>query len=1209
MSLISVFSKCADDNAKPPTNAQLPDINAENHTESHSISILYWNIQGIDTKLEDPIVQKFLFKYSIIILAETWKDGNFKISIPNYDFQNFPRNNIHSNARRQSGGMAVFIHDSILKGVKWESRFEGVLWLKLKSEFFKMQRDQFIMSLYFPPGDSTYIPDMTQGKDYFQVLHSEYARYMSLGDIFIVGDINARTGLNADFDRVPNGNDRGSICVCDNDSSSDQVDDIFVKRYSKDKSVNTYGRRLLEFCRFTGIRILNGRLFKDKEIGDYTHIDVHGYSVIDYLLSLPSTSRKITDFEIQPKLADSDHRAITFSLCQKILPNNSQSPTAKETTSVYKWDIHKLPMYIQSLKGPEFEEISHEILLSIIDKDHDSNSICKLYYKLLETALNGIFLRFSGNRGNSKFPQNQWFDNECKELKRTVNDYAKEHDLKEDDRKAEYLNLCKEYKRVRQAKKRSYQDELRDALDSLNSNNPNDYWKVWKSFKPKSQQAAVSLEEFHKYFEDQTRPPHQDFFDTDHMEQIHSFINTYMNDIDSQTVFDNLSDDICNGPVTMKETKIHILRLKNNKAAGADGIPGEFIKFASDQLCETLNAIFNFVFEHGDYPDVWVDGYINPCHKKGPTYVPDNYRKITVMSCTGKVFESILNARLQQRNVIMKEDDPNQFGFKENCRTTDNIFILKSLVDKQKFKNKPLYTCFVDFTKAFDYIDRLALYYKLIKRGIHGKILKVIHSMYVKSKCRVKLKGELSDYIESEYGVLQGGMISPHLFTEFLYDLKEHLDKYSGIVVDDTLITYVLYADDLILCSDTESGLQKLLDGLFEYCKKWHLIVSLSKTKVIVFNQKRNTAPPIFRYNQEVVEIVEEYKYLGIPVTCKNNIFQNAYPYLATQAQKAIFSLNSNIHSSVNHLSIELSLKMFDNQIAPILDYASDVWYPGKIIKDIEKVQLMFMKQILGVNTQTCTQALYAETGRFPLHVRYAYNVLKYWMRLLTLPCDNTVKRCYITECELFELGQSNWCYIVKCILSSIEMQEAWEVQYFDTILLAEAKEKLYSNFMNMCIAEIQDPNMYPKLRTYRKFKNEYKMERYLMLKNIKHVKFMAKFRLSSHTLRIETGRHERPKLPAEERLCSICNLNLVEDELHFVMICDVYSQERDDLFVVCNQEIHDFESMNETDKFNEIMSSKLSDVIIALSKYIYACFTKRSNLNNDSMIDQSSTV
>ena len=133
-------------------------------------------------------------------------------------------------------------------------------------------------------------------------------------------------------------------------------------------------------------------------------------------------------------------------------------------------------------------------------------------------------------------------------------------------------------------------------------------------------------------------------------------------------------------------------------------------------------------------------------------------------------------------------------GFKERSRTVDNIFVLQSIIHRQKFKGRPLYTCFVDLTKAFDYINRYALYYKLIMRGIHGKLLNIICSMYDKAVCRVKWKGVLGEQIDSKYGVLQGGMLSPKLFTEFLYDLKNYLETKNGVLLDDTVMTYVLYA-------------------------------------------------------------------------------------------------------------------------------------------------------------------------------------------------------------------------------------------------------------------------------------------------------------------------------------------------------------------------------------------------------------------------------
>ena len=92
------------------------------------------------------------------------------------------------------------------------------------------------------------------------------------------------------------------------------------------------------------------------------------------------------------------------------------------------------------------------------------------------------------------------------------------------------------------------------------------------------------------------------------------------------------------------------------------------------------------------------------------------------------------------------------------------------------------------------------------------------------------------------------------------------------------------------------------------------------------------------------------------------------------------------------------------------------------------------------------------------------------------------------------------------------------------------------------------------KLRTYRKFKRNYKREEYLSaVKNIKHRISMTKFRISDHCLEIEKGRYTRPYTKPEDRVCiKLCN-NAVEDEAHFLFICPRYSNEREELFLTIN--------------------------------------------------------
>ena len=234
------------------------------------------------------------------------------------------------------------------------------------------------------------------------------------------------------------------------------------------------------------------------------------------------------------------------------------------------------------------------------------------------------------------------------------------------------------------------------------------------------------------------------------------------------------------------------------------------------------------------------------------------------MSCIGKLFESVLNNRLSFKNDVCYDNDPFQAGFRSNSRTTDDILILCATIDKQRCLSKPLYTCFVDFTKALNYFDRSALYYKLLSRGIDGIFLNVIKSMFSKAECRVKWDSCISEILKSEFGVLQGCMVSLKLFTEFLQDISKSFDQGEGISVDTLLIVYLLFTDDLVLFSDSANGLQKQLTALYKYASLWHILVSIPKTKVLIFNKRHTSECDSFYYGDDIIEKKEKYKYLGV---------------------------------------------------------------------------------------------------------------------------------------------------------------------------------------------------------------------------------------------------------------------------------------------------------------------------------------------------------
>ena len=104
-------------------------------------------------------------------------------------------------------------------------------------------------------------------------------------------------------------------------------------------------------------------------------------------------------------------------------------------------------------------------------------------------------------------------------------------------------------------------------------------------------------------------------------------------------------------------------------------------------------------------PKEWKKGYINPLFKAGERSDPLNYRGITIMSCLSKLFNSVLNNRLDDylsENNIISET---QIGFKKKARTSDHMFVLRTLIEKNtKQSNSRLFTCFIDFKKALDFV-------------------------------------------------------------------------------------------------------------------------------------------------------------------------------------------------------------------------------------------------------------------------------------------------------------------------------------------------------------------------------------------------------------------------------------------------------------------------------------------------------------------------
>ena len=175
-----------------------------------------------------------------------------------------------------------------------------------------------------------------------------------------------------------------------------------------------------------------------------------------------------------------------------------------------------------------------------------------------------------------------------------------------------------------------------------------------------------------------------------------------------------------------------------------------------------------------------------------------------------------------------------QIGFKKGGRTAGHIFKLKTLFCKYFKHNKKIYACFIDLRKAFDSVIHPALLHKLLTYGISGKFYNIIASMYVNNVLQIKTgSAMLSDKFLATVGVRQDDNLSPNIFNLYLNDIVDALNKEvcNPLKLGSTNFNCLLYADDIILLSESEAGLQKCLDKLSQYCESWCLNVNYEKAR------------------------------------------------------------------------------------------------------------------------------------------------------------------------------------------------------------------------------------------------------------------------------------------------------------------------------------------------------------------------------------------
>ena len=482
----------------------------------------------------------------------------------------------------------------------------------------------------------------------------------------------------------------------------------------------------------------------------------------------------------------------------------------------------------------------------------------------------------------------------------------------------------------------------------------------------------------------------------------------------------------------------------------------------------------------------------------------------------------------------------NQIGFREKSRTSDHVFTLKSIIDHYKTKKKKVFAAFIDLRKAFDTVWREGLFYSLLNMNVPRKIFNMIYSMYQDTQCKIKFTCGISETFPSTCGVKQGDVLSPLLFNLFINGIVEKLRTANSdpVVIGNLSINSLLYADDIILLSSSQEGLQESLNGLQDFCNTWKLDVNIDKSKVIVFNSNGKTYSNTFMYNGSTLETVKTYCYLGMTIKYTGNMHL-AGTSLMEKARKAWFKIKKSIGLDNPCNLLE---KLFNSLVEPILLYGSEIWGVQTNPKDsdiTERFHLKFIKEILGVHSKASNAACRGELHRLPLSSKIYTSALNF-LEHIASSSNSLVNKIFI------ETENSNpWIKSIKSIINKLGFS------YINSNLssmrnnLKQIKQRIIDQSIQSQTSAVSSSS---KLKFYNEIYSSGTRPKYVDLLKFKSDRAtICKMKVSAHMLEVERGRYQN--ISRENRLCNSCNEGLVEDEMHFLFHCTAYNDERDNFF------------------------------------------------------------
>ena len=425
--------------------------------------------------------------------------------------------------------------------------------------------------------------------------------------------------------------------------------------------------------------------------------------------------------------------------------------------------------------------------------------------------------------------------------------------------------------------------------------------------------------------------------------------------------------DIDTEPPSVEKVKRAIKALKEGKTPGIDQVYAEMLKADEQTTATVLTDILRDIWESEEAPLSWKTGLIVKLPKKGDLTNCNNWRGIMLLSVMYKVPSRVVLNRLTTTvDPLLRKE---QAGFRKGRGCADQIFTLRQIVDQSNEWSSTVYANFIDFTKAFDSVNRPTLWRILGHYGIPDKLVSIIKMLNSDYSARVICGKDLTEDFAIRTGVKQGCVLSPLLFSFCIDWLMKRVTMNVKRGITWTLMDTLEdldFADDIVILAHRHQDIQMKTNDVALIGRQVGLNINTDKTKLMKINARSDQQVTIDNKN---IEEVQEFVYLGSKITTDGNSEMDVL--LRLSKARGAFAVLRNIWRS-SKIGTKTKLKIFKSNVLGVLLYGAESWKVSQsVCHKIDVFQTRCLRRILKIfwPRTISNEELYRRTNTAPLSV------------------------------------------------------------------------------------------------------------------------------------------------------------------------------------------------------------------------------------------------